>query len=208
MKNNSLLTYILYGLLGLIIVIAGYYTCQRQKAEKLKKEQDEAELQQTLNNMGYGNSDTSAVNGSAFIGADTAKAGSPNATKPVTNSNGIVSEPAGSTAKPSAATKTPPPTTNPTTTAPTNTSTTKSSVAGPGSGRWAVRAGTFAYMEGARRRLEQVIKLGYTKAEISKTKDGKAAVVVFRSNDKNAAIRVVDKLEAAGVDAAVFDRNK
>jgi ribosomal protein L18 len=61
-------------------------------------------------------------------------------------------------------------------------------------------------MEGARRRLEEVIKLGYTKAEISKTSDGKAAVVVFRSNDKNAAIQVVDKLETKGIDAAVFDR--
>ena len=81
-------------------------------------------------------------------------------------------------------------------------------VKGPGTGRWAVRAGTFSQMEGARRRLEEVIRLGYPNAEISKTSDGKAAVVVFRSNDKNAAIRVVDKLEEKNIDAAVFDRNK
>jgi cell division septation protein DedD len=212
MKNNSLLTYVLYGLLALIIVIAGYYTCQRQKEQKLKKEQDEAELQQTLNNMGYGKTDSSAVNGSAFIGADTTKTPATDASKPVANNNGIVNEPAGSATQPTTATKTPPTTkpttTKPTSTAPTSTGTTKPSVAGPGAGRWAVRAGTFSMMEGARRRLEQVIKLGYTKAEISKTKDGKAAVVVFRSNDKNAALQVVEKLNAAGVDAAVFDRNK
>ncbi len=77
---------------------------------------------------------------------------------------------------------------------------------GPGAGRWAVRAGTFEYMEGARRRLEEVIKAGYPNAEISKTKEGKAAVVVFRSNNKDAAIRIVDQLEEKGIDAAVFDR--
>ncbi len=204
MKNNSLLTYVLYGLLALIIMIAGYYTCQRQKDQKLKKEQDEAELQQTLNNMGYGKTDSASINGSAYIGADSVKTPSTDATKPSTNSTGIVNEPSGASTKPTTGTQKP---ATPTTTAPATPSTTKTSVAGPGTGRWAVRAGTFANMEGARRRLEQVIILGYTKAEISKTKDGKAAVVVFRSNDKNAAIRVVDKLEAAGVDAAVFDRN-
>ncbi len=78
---------------------------------------------------------------------------------------------------------------------------------GPGSGRWAVRVGTFPYMEGARKRLEEVIKAGYPNAEISRTKEGKAAVIVFRSNDKNAAIRVCDQLEEKGIDAAVFDRN-
>lgn len=207
MKNNSLLTYILYGLLALILCIAGYYTCQRQKEQKLKKEQDEAELQQTLNRMGYGNADSTAANGSSFV-ADS--------TKPIVNKNGIEVEPTGTTAKPTTTnptvttTKPTVTTTKPTvtTTSPTVAAPTKKSVAGPGTGRWAVRAGTFAYMDGARRRLEQVIKLGYTAAEITKTKDGKAAVIVFRSNDKNAAINVVDKLEAKGVDAAIFDTNK
>lgn len=220
MKNNSLLTYVLYGLLALIIMIAGYYTCQRQKEQKLKKDQDEAELQQTLNNMGYGKTDSASINGSAYIGTDTVKTPSTDATKPSTNSkSGIVNEPAGTSTKPTTSTKpittstkpSPVTTTKPATKATppaTISNTTKTSVAGPGTGRWAVRAGTFSNMEGARRRLEQVIKLGYTKAEISKTKDGKAAVVVYRSDDKNAAIKVVDKLEAAGVDAAVFDRNK
>jgi hypothetical protein len=61
-------------------------------------------------------------------------------------------------------------------------------------------------MDGARKRLEQVIKAGYPNAEISKTKDGKAAVVVYRSNDKAAATRVANDLSGKGIDAAVFDR--
>lgn len=217
MKNNSLLTYVLYGLLGLIIVISGYYACQKQKEQKLKQEQDEAELQQTLRNMGY-SPDTAAV-GSSFAGEDTSKVKTP-ATKPAVDKNGIEKEPetkatvavpkttAPSTGTQTTAKPTAPTTTKSTTTTTKPTATTTKTVKGPGTGRWAVRAGTFSYMDGARRRLEEVIKAGYPNAEISKTSDGKAAVVVFRSNDKNAAIRVVDVLEGKGIDAAVFDRKQ
>jgi hypothetical protein len=62
-------------------------------------------------------------------------------------------------------------------------------------------------MEGARTRLEEVIKAGYPNAEISKTRDGKAAVIVYRSNDKEAAVRVVEKLKTKNIDAAVFAVN-
>jgi cytoskeletal protein RodZ len=208
MKNNSLLTYVLYGLLGLILIIAGYYACQKQKDTKLKKEQDEAELQQTLKDMGYAQNDTTTTGGSSFVERDTNKART--TAKPTVNKDGIEVDPAGT--KPVVTTQpgTKKPTTAVTTTPakPVVKKTTSKGIAGPGSGRWAVRAGTFAYMEGARRRLEEVIKAGYPNAEISKTADGKAAVVVFRSNDKNAAIRVVDKLEEKNIDAAVFDRQK
>lgn len=214
MKNNSLLTYVLYGLLGLILIIAGYYACQKQKESKLKKEQDEAELQQTLRDMGYAQNDTTAATGSSFVERDTSKKGA--TTRPTVNKDGIEAEPAGkSTVSKSTKQAAPPavkPLATPTTTKPVaktiTTSTPAKGIKGPGTGRWAVRAGTFAYKEGARKRLEQVIKAGYPNAEISKTSDGKSAVVVFRSNDKTAAIRIVDKLEEKGIDAAVFDRQK
>ena len=217
MKNNSLLTYVLYGLLGLIIIIAGYYACQKQKDNKLKKEQDEAELQQTLKDMGYAQNDTTAGTGSSFVergdtSTKTSGATKTTAAKPTVSKEGIETEtkatkpvaPVNTAVKKTIA----PTTTSNTSTAKTVTTanTTAKSVKGPGTGRWAVRAGTFAYMEGARRRLEEVIKAGYPNAEISKTADGKAAVVVFRSNDKNAAMRVVDRLEEKNIDAAVFDR--
>ena len=79
-------------------------------------------------------------------------------------------------------------------------------MAGPGTGRWEVRAGTFKYMAGARTRLEQVIKMGYTNAEIVKTSNGWAAVVVLRTNDRTRAIQVTDQLEKRGVDAGIFKR--
>ncbi|HOY05606.1 MAG TPA: SPOR domain-containing protein [Saprospiraceae bacterium] len=220
MKTNNLLTYLLYALLGLLIIAAGYKACQMQESKKRQAE-EEAELQKTLRDMGYVQDDTTAT-GSSYAGDTT--------TSTVVTSSGIEKEPATSTtpttssrstaATPTTKTTTPKPVT--TTPAASTASTVKSAtstastmaskgvaaVKGPGTGRWAVRAGTFSQMEGARRRLEEVIRLGYPNAEISKTSDGKAAVVVFRSNDKNAAIRVVDKLEEKNIDAAVFDRNK
>jgi cytoskeletal protein RodZ len=205
MKNN-IVTYILWGLLALFLAIVGYYACQKSKTEKLKKEQNEEELQQTLRNMGYLKPDSTEI-GSSFAGDSNSTT-----TKPAVSKSGIEEEEkTAPAAKPAAGTGSTTTAAKPTTTvkpstAPAPAKTTTKSIAGPGTGRWAVRAGTFTYMEGARRRLEEVIKLGYTKAEISKTSDGKAAVVVFRSNDKNAAIQVVDKLETKGIDAAVFDR--
>lgn len=208
MKSNSALTYVLFGLLGLFILAAGYYACEKQKREKALKAQEEAELQETLRDMGYAE-DSTTLNGSSFVSTDsTTKPSSTNtgSSKPSVSKDGIEGETASSTksaAPKSAAPNTLVPKTN------TTSSSTKgvTAVKGPGTGRWAVRAGTFAYMDGARRRLEEVIKAGYPNAEISKTKEGKAAVVVFRSNDKNAAIRIADQLEAKGFDAAVFDRN-
>lgn len=209
MKTNNLLTYLLYALLGLLIIAAGYKACQMQETKK-KKAAEELELQQTLRDLGYAQDDSTA-NGSSYV-SDSTSSG--------VTSGGIVNEPTTTTATPPATTKPAekpattttkaPATTTPAAKTLSSTSTAKglAAVKGPGTGRWTVRAGTFSLMEGARRRLEQVIRLGYTGAEISKTSSGQAAVVVFRSNDKNAAIRVVDKLEEKGVDAAVFDRNK
>lgn len=223
MKSNSLLTYVLYGLLGLFILAAGYYACQKQKEKKELAAKEAAELEETLRDMGYASEDTIAATGSSFAASKdslpktstTGKTTAATNTKPTVSKNGIEEE----AATPAKTTKTTTPSTSKpvvstskpatSTVKPTTTTTKKgiTAVAGPGSGRWAVRAGTFAYMDGARRRLEEVIKAGYPNAEISKTKEGKAAVIVFRSNDKNAAINVADKLEVKGIDAAVFDRN-
>ncbi|MBU6343077.1 MAG: SPOR domain-containing protein [Bacteroidetes bacterium] len=76
---------------------------------------------------------------------------------------------------------------------------------GPAKAKYRVQAGSFTKMEGARRRLEEVIKLGYPNAEIGKINKGKfAVVIVLRTNNKEEAIRVADQLEQKGVDAAVM----
>lgn len=214
MKSNSLLTYVLYGLLGIFILAAGYYACDKQNKQKELAASEAVELQETLVDLGYASEDSTG-SGSSFVGSDSTQPETvsqtgieadpsptkPTATKPSSTKPTTTPKPLVATKPSTPAIASPKPVEKPATTSP-------KTVAGPGTGRWAVRAGTFANMDGARRRLEQVIKAGYTKSEISKTHDGKAAVIVFRSNDKNAAIRIMDQLESKGIDAAVFDRNK
>ncbi len=210
MKSNSLLTYVLYGLLGAFILAAGYYACQKQKEKKEQAAREAAELEETLRDMGYSSEDTTAATGSSYTSQDTLSntktttKPSTTTTKPTVSKSGTASE-TGTTNKNLTSSTSKP---QNSIVKPKTTSTTKgiSAVKGPGAGRWAVRAGTFAYKDGARRRLEEVIKAGYPNAEISMTKEGKAAVIVFRSNDKDAAIRVADKLMEKNIDAAVFDR--
>lgn len=214
MKTNNLLTYLLYALLGLLIIAAGYKACQMQE-EKKRRAEDEADLEKMLRDQGYTSPDSTTIESSYTGDSVTSTSGTAS-----TTSNGIEDDNTTSgtstakttTTKPVATTPKPVTSTTTTTAAPKpaagTTTSAKGAAAmkGAGTGRWAVRAGTFGQMEGARRRLEEVIRLGYTNAEISKTSNGQAAVVVFRSNDKNAAIQVMDKLEEKGVDAAVFDR--
>ncbi len=206
MKTNSLLTYLLYALLATLLLAAGYKACQMQK-EKQSKAAEEKEWQETLRKL-YPQSDTTG-GGSAYIGNDqTAKQPATvtkdgievDQTTPATTNTATQQNPVKTTA---------PPTTTPkTTTTTTPKTTTAKTVAGAGTGRWEVRAGTFTYKEGARERLEQVIKMGYTSAEISKTPSGKYAVIVLRTNNKDKAIQTGDQLEKRGVDAFVSDRNK
>ena len=206
MKSNSLLTYVLYGLLGAFILAAGYYTCQRQKEQKEQAAREAAELDETLRDMGYASEDSITASGSSYTNRDSiSKTSTPTKNnKSTVSKTGIENEASNPNTRTYSGNSQP----TSTITKPKSSNTTKGvhAIQGPGSGRWAVRAGTFEYMEGARRRLEEVIKMGYTTAEISKTKEGKAAVIVFRSNSKDAAIRVVDQLRDKGIEAAVFAR--
>lgn len=194
MKSNSLLTYLLYALLGTLILSAGYKACQMQKEKQLKAK-EEAEWQETLKKL-YPESDTTG-GGSAFVNRDSAAR-----TNGVSKS-GIESEPTstkGTTASQPSAT--------PSSTTPKPATKSSGTVQGVGSGKWEVRAGTFQYMEGARSRLEEVIRVGYTNAEIRKKSDGRAMVIVMRTNDKNKATQTADQLVRRGIDAGVFVTGK
>jgi hypothetical protein len=197
MKSNSLLTYLLYALLGTLILSAGYKMCQMQK-EKQRKAKEEAEWQETLKKL-YPEGDTTG-GGSAFINRDSTA--QTNGAKTGVSPSGIE----GATATTGGGNGTTAP--SATTTAPKSTTKSSAKVQGVGSGKWEVRAGTFQYMEGARTRLEEVIRVGYTNAEIRKKSDGKAMVIVMRSNDKNKATQTADQLVRRGIDAGVFVTGK
>ena len=64
MRTNNLLTYVLYALLGLLILIAGYKACEMKKAQALQ-DKENAEFQQQMRDMGYTEEDTTAAKGSS-----------------------------------------------------------------------------------------------------------------------------------------------
>lgn len=232
MKSNNVLTYLLYLLLAGLVVAAAFKACQIKKEKQLEKEKQEAELQQALRDMGYNSSDTTASVGSSYAAENSGAVAGNSSTPPKTgrqaNPSGIEDEPV-TTANTTAKTTTPSTTTAKSgaalsakektvvalpkvtpqvqATEPTAKSATKRTVAAaPKKAKYRVQAGSFSKMEGARRRLEEVIKLGYPNAEIAKINNGKfAVVIVFRTNSKEEAIRVADKLEQKGVDAAVME---
>lgn len=210
MKTNSLLTYLLYALLAVLILGAGYKACQMQK-EKQQKAQEQAEWDDTIRKL-YPDSD-SLGSGSSYVSADSAR--QTTGTKTASPSASGIEDEKPATKTPSTTTKTPS-TAPATTTKPPATTTTKpktstakggSAVKGAGTGRYSVQAGAFSSKENARDRLEELIKMGYTNAEISAS--GKYhVVVVMRTNDKAKAIQVNDQLERRGVDAQVMDRSR
>jgi cell division septation protein DedD len=216
MKTNNFLTWLLYVLLFGLITLAGYKACQIQKEKKQLNAQREAELKPILKDYGYAGADTTGGQGSTYSGDNKTASTTPSTAA----KNGIEEEeePAASTAKTSASATPPPAAKNAapaaTTTAPTLSA--KSPTSSPGSSKVApsapkkakfrVQAGSFTRMSGARERLEQVIKLGYPNAEIAHTNGGKfAVVVVMRTNNKQEALRIMDQLEAKGVDATVME---
>lgn len=220
MRSNGLLTFLFYALLGLLVIAGGYQACKMRK-EKADLAKQDAEMKKYWTDMGSPAADTSAASGSSYSGSDV-----PSATVTVTNADGIEDE--GSRPTTTSTTTTAPPAQKPVapkTVAPAPTTSTKTTsvsttpklvspqtttkgngTAGLGTGRYSVRVGSFSSIDNARTQLEKVIKLGYPNASIGKTNGGKfSTVVVYRSNDRAAAVRVMDKLESQGVDALVHD---
>lgn len=219
MRPNNLLTTLLYALLAVLIFIAIYKGCQMQRDQQTNAE-SEAELRRAQREMGY-EQDTLGY-GSSYAGdADSINSLAPTqADRTGRSNNGIEDEgevaPTTTPAR-SATTNRPPAST---TTSPASTAkgaTTTTTKPAPTANvpqinrnlRYSVVAGTFTKMEGARRRLEEVIRMGYKNAEIGKINNGAHAVVIVkRTNDLNEATRLVDKLEAEGLDARVLKRDQ
>ncbi len=210
MKTNTLLTYLLYALLIGLVLAAGYQACRMQQQKKQAAEQ-EAELQKTLNDLGY--ADTTASTGSSFVaGTDngqTSGAGNTPST-PAANASGIEDD-AAPAARQQTQTAAPPPAKSTAAAKPPKTSTkgvspSRDLNADAKGGRYQVRVGSFSVMDNARDQLEKVIKMGYHQAEIGKINNGRyATVVVLRSGSLSTATAVADKLEDQGVDALVYD---
>lgn len=221
MRTNNLLTFLLYALLLGLILVGGYKACQMRndKAELAKQ----AEAMKQWDDMRHVEPDSTAASGSSFVSKDTSLGVSKSNNTP----EGIEDEPVSTPKTTAAPTSTTPkqeaPKTEPaktSATAPAKTTTPKTgsttagstapkSVKGLGSGRYSVRVGSFGDVDRARNQLEKVIKLGFLNAEINKINNGQlSTVVVFRSNDKAAATKIMDQLKAKSVEALIHDSQK
>jgi len=209
MNTNKILTYLLYALLAGFIVIAGYKAWQ-MKQEKAKMAQENADFQQSIRDLGFVENDTSE---SRFEGDEnTGSTAPPSSSSTVLSDDGIedevpVTKP---NPQPKAANKSEP-------TAPVST---KTSEPAPSAqprnldtdnsiGRYRVVAGSFTKLDGARREMERIIKMGYHDAEIGYFNRGKfATVVVLRTDNFSEAKRISEALSKKGVDVRVVERKK
>lgn len=213
MNINKILMWLLVALVAGLMVIAGLEILKNRENRK-RLQDDEATIKKAMQDYGMIPRDTlDAARNSSFSEAD---------------SMGIETGGANSEINYSAPAQTAPPSSVATATQPAPVATPQSAPApaAPKSaetsanrefdmdtdrrdGRYRVSAGSFTKIAGARRRLEEVIRMGYHEAEIGRYNRGKYAVVIVKRTDNlNEAIRIVDKLERKGIDANVIDRNR
>lgn len=208
MNTNNTLTYLLYGILAVLIASAGYKACEMKKIQQ-KTASEQQELNRTLSDKGFVDYDSTGQ--SSYVDDNSAP-------PPSTDNNGIEydEEPVKETAtqENAAVTKSKATTAQPpvqsTYTAPSGSlgdlrdldnDTRKY--------RYRVVAGSFSKLDGARRRLEEVIQLGYQDAEIGSIRNASLAqVVVVRTNNLAEANKVRDAVKAKKIDAGLVDRNK
>jgi cell division septation protein DedD len=216
MNTNKLLTSILYALTAGLIIIAVYKICGIQE-DKARVAQEDAEFQQTLRDFGYLEEDST---GSTYSGEESSYTDPAPSQQPTVSKDGIEYEPTKSTptTKDKGTIKPAPVPTTPTSTSPTTT-TPKPTGTGTGvkstppisssDGRYRVIAGSFTVLDGARREMERLIKMGYHDAEIGRYNRGKYAVVIVkRTNSLTEANRLAAELKRKGIDAGVVDRNR
>lgn len=218
MRSNNTFTYVLYALLGVLLIAAGYLALERRKENALKAEEmrrDQEQLERTLSGMSEVSSDTASR--SAYVGESTKKV--------ATSKDGIEDEPATKTAaKPTTTTAAKPAATTTaaatkpaatTTTAPAKllvakggATTTPKSVAPIKTGRYLVVVGAYGQVENARSAMERFVKMGYRDAEVIKYKTDMWRVVAARCAKASAAAEYETDLERQGIDAMVVDSYK
>ncbi|MCS6928402.1 MAG: SPOR domain-containing protein [Saprospiraceae bacterium] len=203
MDKARILTYIVSLLVAGLVLTAVYkiYTAKSRQSQ-LAQEAQEFDQQRHL---GYVDPDST---GTLFTGDTSVIVGSEEAEAPASPSlDNPPSAPPPTQPSPLAEKPTAPPTAPP---QPTASPLPESSVDldnDTHDGRYRVVAGSFTKLEGARREMQRLIKMGYTDAEIGYYNRGKyAAVVVKRTNSLAEANRIVDDLERRGIDASVIDK--
>ncbi len=198
MNSTKILTYLLYALIAGLLLVVVYKACQAKNRQAALSQ--EARALDQKRHLGYtdpdslgtiyeGDTSTVIVDANTGVEEENLTAPSAGASKPAVplpppQEKSVPAEPSA------------PPATAP------------MDLDDDGrDGRYRVVAGSFTKLEGARREMQRLIKMGYVDAEIGYYNRGKYAVVVVKRTDNlNEANRIVDDLERRGIDAAVIDR--
>lgn len=201
-SNNNPLTLVLYALLAGLLLAVGYKACQMKK-EKALTQQNEAEMQQALRDLGYTDDDstgTSASSGHATDEeADKASARYKDGTAENKTSTDVVQPQTHATETDSKKAAT------------INTEDEEGKSvkvvdldnSSDSSPQYLVITGSFTKLAGARVEMEKLVKMGYTEAEVGKFNRGKfACAIALRTDDLAAAKSTVAKLKAKGFKTA------
>jgi cell division septation protein DedD len=210
MNSKDLLSYLLYALIAMLLVVVGYKGCQVQK-EKAQAALDNAKLDQELRDMGYVGTDST---GSAFVGADGTTAAtyrdgaqeSPTTAgvAPATNSTattGIETEPA--TSKSAESTETDEEGKK------VRVSDLDNEYGMRDKPKYMVITGSFRQLANARKSMESLVKKGYTDAEVGRFNRGAyACAIAKRTDSKSDAQALAKKLKGAGFPDAFVKAKK
>ncbi|MFN4079563.1 MAG: SPOR domain-containing protein [Saprospiraceae bacterium] len=209
MNINKLLTWLLVALIAGLMVVAGLEVWKNRESRKRQQAEEET-MRKAMQDYGMIPRDTlDAERNSSFSEADSMGIETGGANSEINYSAPTQPAPASATPAPQPAPAATPAPKSAETSAQTSANREFDMDTDRRDGRYRVSAGSFTKIAGARRRLEEVIRLGYHEAEIGRYNRGKYAVVIVKRTDNlNEAIRIVDKLERKGIDANVIDRKR
>ncbi|MFN0014778.1 MAG: SPOR domain-containing protein [Saprospiraceae bacterium] len=207
MNTNKMLSYLLYALLVGLVAVAGYKVWQMKK-EKEKIALETAEFQQGSRDLSFKENDTTGseyddtdtlYSSSSVVVSDEGIEGDLSEPQPVSEpqqkTNGNPEKTAPAAGKPRPATPA------------AQTEQPRNLDTDAGDGRYRVVAGSFTKLDGARREMERIIKMGYQDAEVGLYNRGRFAVVIVKRTDNlNEAVRIAEALEKKGFEASVIDR--
>jgi len=209
MNTNNTLTYLLYGILAALIVSAGYKACEMKKIQQ-KTAVEQQELDRTLSDKGYAENDSASQ--SMYVDDNGAPPPSKNDNTGIEYDEEPVRETAvqeKATINKSKATSATPPVQATYTPPSGSLGDLRNLDNDTRKYRYRIVAGSFSKIDGARRRLEEVIQLGYQDAEIGSIRNASLAqVVVVRTTNLAEANKVRDALKAKKIDAGLVDREK
>ncbi|MBK8555509.1 MAG: SPOR domain-containing protein [Lewinellaceae bacterium] len=215
MRNTNVFTIVLYGLIGLVIILAGFKACDIRSKSIATQKAKEDFLDETISKVPYIDPD-STIRQSSFD-TDTSKQADgieydkPNTSKPNsgTSKPGIApvttkptvppatNKPSTTSPKP-AAPKTVTPAPLPTAKPAPSTSPSTSNAPPVSSGKYVVVTGAFKSIANARDEMEALVKMGYQNAEVKSLASGYYHAIATRSNDKAAAQKIADQLKTKG----------